>query len=332
MATTYETARPQAIAIPRRRRGMSKLARREALVAYLILAPNIIGFLIFIILPIIFNLPISLLEWSGFSPLENAKFVGAQNFLTALNDKLFQKAVLNTFYYSFTSVPLTVALSLFFAMLLNQKLRGVAVYRTIYFIPVATMLVAIAMVWNWLLDANYGLINFVLQSMGDGVNALLALVHLPKWEYTLPGWTADPDWAMPAVILVSVWKSLGFNIIFFLAGLQQIPEMYYEAVTIDGAGRWQKFWNITLPLVSPTTFFVVVIAIINSFQVFDQVYVMTKGGPAHATLTMVMYLYQNGFSFNKMGYAAAQSWILFVFIMMATLVQLYFQRRWVHYE
>ncbi len=331
MATTLDTSRPQTIVLPRKR-GMSKLARREALVAYLILLPNIVGFAIFIILPIIFNLPISLLEWSGFSPLEQAKFVGLQNFVTALNDDLFRKAVFNTLYYTFTSVPIGVALALFFAMILNQKLRGVGVYRTIFFIPVAAMLVATAMVWNWLLDANYGLINFILEYAANGINALLASAHLPIWKYSLPGWTADPDWAMPAIVLVSIWKSLGFNIIFFLAGLQQIPEMYYEAATIDGASRWQKFWHITLPLVSPTTFFVVVIAIINSFQVFDQVYVMTRGGPTHATTTMVLYLYQNAFSFNKMGYAAAQSWFLFILIMLATLVQLYFQRRWVHYE
>jgi multiple sugar transport system permease protein len=331
MATTAETIPPQALVTPRRR-GMSKLARREAIVAYVILLPNIIGFVVFILGPILFNLPISLLEWSGFSPLEQAKFIGLQNFVTAINDVLFRKAVFNTLYYTFTSVPIGVALALFFAVILNQRLRGVGVYRTIFFIPVAAMLVATAMVWNWLLDANYGLINFVLQTAADGFNSVLGGLHLSLWQYALPGWTADPDWAMPAIILVAIWKTLGFNIIFFLAGLQQIPDMYYEAATIDGASRWQKFWQITLPLVSPTTFFVVVIAIINSFQVFDQVYVMTQGGPAHATTTMVLYLYQNAFSFNKMGYAAAQAWFLFALIMTATLVQLYMQRRWVHYE
>src|SRR6185503_15597282 len=196
-----------------------------------------------------------------------------------------------------------------------RPIRAMALYRAIYFVPVVTSLVAVAMVWQWLYHSEVGLINYLLIDLG-----------LPKVN-----WLGSTEWAMPAVILMTSWKSMGYYAVIFLAGLQGIPGHLYEAADIDGANSWQKFWRITLPLLSPTMFFVLVISIIQAFQVFGQIFIMTRGGPANATSTIVYFIYNQAFVWFRMGYAAAASWVLFAIIFVVTILQTRWQRRWVHY-
>ena len=224
--------------------------------------------------------------------------------------------MVNTFYYTAGTVPAGVALAFALAVLLNERLRGLRVYRTLYFLPHVTSLVAVAIVWQWLYNPEFGVINYILSILGiDG-----------------PPWLSSVKWAMPAVILVSVWRSLGYNMVLYLAALQNIPDVYYEAAEIDGANWVRKLWHITLPLVSPTTLFVIVMAVIGSFQAFDLIYVMTRGGPARSTSVIVQYLYENGFVYFKMGYASAQAYVLFALVLIVTLIQLKWSQRWVVYN
>ncbi len=197
-----------------------------------------------------------------------------------------------------------------------MPLRSIIVYRTFFFLPAVTAVIAVAMVWRWLYNNDYGLVNW-----------LLSLINLPPVN-----WLGDPKLAMPAVIVMSVWRSAGFNTIIFLAGLQGVSKEYYEAAELDGASRWQRFRQITVPLVSPTTFFVVVNSLIGSWQVFDQVYAMTRGGPQQATLTIVYYIYSNGFEWFKTGYASAIAYVLFLIILALTMAQFAIQRKWVFYQ
>lgn len=187
--------------------------------------------------------------------------------------------------------------------------------RTVYFLPVVTSWVVVSLVWKWLLNPQFGIVNYVLGLVG---------IHGP-------GWWLDPHWAMPSVILASAWKDLGFVMVIFLAGLQAIPEEYYDAASVDGAGRWARFRHVTVPLLSPATFFVVVISLVNNFQVFDQVWVMTQGGPAGSTSVVVQQVVQNAFDYGRMGYASAMSWVLFAVILVITVTQLRLQKRWVFY-
>jgi multiple sugar transport system permease protein len=220
------------------------------------------------------------------------------------------------------SVPLGVLCALALALALNQKIRGITFYRTIYFIPVVSSMIAVALMWRWMYNPTSGILNYILNSVFD-------FFHLP---FSAPEWLQSTRWAMPAIILMSVWKGLGYNMVLFLAGLQGIPTHLYEAAEIDGASSFKKFLHITLPLLTPTTFFIVIIAIIGSFQVFEQAYIMTQGGPARATVTTVYHIYENGFQWYKMGYASAIAWVLFALILVVTLVQWKYQDRWVFYE
>ena len=204
---------------------------------------------------------------------------------------------------------------LLLALALNQQLKGVAWLRTLYFLPVVTSWVVVSLVWKWLLNPQYGIVNRLLSFVG---------VHGP-------GWWLDPGWAMPSIIFASAWKDLGFTMVIFLAGLQAIPHEYYEAAALDGAGRWSRFRNITLPLLSPASFFVVVISLINNIQVFDQVWVMTQGGPAGSTTVVVQQIVQNAFSYGRMGYAAAMSWVLFAMHSRRHRGAVRLQKRWVVY-
>jgi multiple sugar transport system permease protein len=286
----------------------------ETLSAYLFLAPNAIGFLLFSALPVLAALVLAFYDWDL---LLGADFVGLENFRQLLfEDANFHAAFLNTFYFVVVSVPLSAGLGLAVALLCNQALRGITLYRSIFLLPYVTITVAVALVWRWLYHPDLGLIN-----------RLLALVGIDG-----PAWLVSTRWAMPAIIFLSVWKSFGYNMVLFLAGLQSIPEQLYEAATIDGANAWQRFRHITLPMLSPTTFFVVIISIIGSFQVFDQALVMTGGGPGVATTTLVLFIYQVGFQAFHMGYAAAAAWLLFVVVMVFTVIQFRAQRRWVTYE
>lgn len=293
--------------------GLTPLARQEALWGYLFISPTLIGLLIFVLVPLAGSFLLTFTNWDGLSPIA---WNGLKNYSYLIQkDDQFLKVMSNTAYYAFGSVFLTMIPSLFFAMLINQKLRGKLLFRAIYFLPYITMMVAAAQLWRWLYDMEIGLINY-----------LLGFVGVPKIA-----WLGNPRLAMFSLILMSTWKNMGFMMVLFLAGLQNIPQMFYEAAEVEGAGRWQKFRYITLPLLSPTTFFIIVISIIGSFQVFDIIYIMTRGGPAMATSTIVYYIYTNSFQDFRMGYGSTLAWMLFVVILIVTLIQMKLQRRWVHY-
>ncbi len=285
----------------------------EALLAYLFLLPTLLGLLFFSLGPVIAGFLISFTNWNIFLA---PQWIGLDNYQTLLTQDLPRKVFSNTLYYTLVNVPLNMAVALGMALLLNLRLRGVSFYRAVYFLPVVSSTVAASLIWTWLYSPNFGPINYFLGEIG----------------IKGPPWLASTTWAMPAVIIMSVWKGFGTNMLIFLAGLQGIPQELIEASMIDGANRWQRFWRITWPLLTPTTFFVLVISCIASFQVFEQVFVMTEGGPAYATSVMGLFIYLNAFRYNNMGYAAAAAYILFALILAITLAQLKLQRRWTHYE
>jgi multiple sugar transport system permease protein len=285
----------------------------QTLTAILFLLPNIVGFLAFTAIPVGAAFLLAFYDWDL---LLAPSFAGLENFSQLLSDPVFRAAFINTAYFTVATVPLSVALGLFAALLVNQALRGIVLFRSIFLLPYVTVTVALSLVWKWLYLPDVGLVNSVLAFVGiDG-----------------PAWLTSPTWAMPALILMSVWKGFGYNMVIFLAGLQTIPEHLYEAAKIDGATGWRRFLHITLPLLSPTTFFVVVISIINSFQVFDQALIMTNGGPGTSTTTLVLLIYQEGFQSFNMGYASAIALTLFAVVFIFTVIQFLLQRRWVNYE
>ncbi len=307
-----ETAAPRPVV---RVRPRLNLRARESIAAYLFLLPNIIGFLIFTVLAVVASAAISLTNWDLLSP---AQFVGLENYRTLLfDDPLFRTVLWNTVYFTVVGVPASIVIALGLALALNTGIRGLAWFRAAYFLPVITATVVVALIWRWFYNPDFGVLNYVLYQLG---------VDSP------PNWLGSQTWAMPAVIIVSVWKQVGYNMVIFLAGLQAIPQTLYEAAAIDGASRWQRFWHITMPLLTPTTFFVLVITVIGSLQAFDAILILTDGGPANATRTIVYHIWQQAFMFLEMGYAAAVSWILFAFIFLFTLLQWWLQKRWVHYE
>ena len=291
-----------------------KNREHEGLAAGLFLLPNLIGFLIFTAIPVGAAF---VLAFYDYDLLLGASWAGLENFREMFTvDRVFRAALFNTVYFTAVSVPLSVVLGLATAILVNQALRGVVIFRSIFLLPYVTVTVALSLVWKWLYLPDIGLINSVLGAVGiDG-----------------PAWLTSQTWAMPALILMSVWKGFGYNMVIFLAGLQSIPDHLYDAAKVDGATAWRRFLNVTLPLLSPTTFFVVVISVISSFQVFDQALIMTNGGPGTATTTLVLYIYQKGFQSFDMGYAAAVALVLFAVIFVFTVVQFLFQRRWVTYD
>jgi multiple sugar transport system permease protein len=286
---------------------------REGLAAVFFLLPNLVGFLIFTAIPVGAAF---VLAFYDYDLLLGASFAGLENFRELASDEVFRAAFFNTVYFTTVSVPLSVVLGLVTAMLVNQALRGVVIFRSIFLLPYVTVTVALSLVWKWIYLPDVGLINSALGIIGiDG-----------------PAWLTSERWAMPGLIIMTVWKSFGYNMVLFLAGLQNIPEHLYDAAKVDGATGWRRFLHITLPMLSPTTFFVVVISIISSFQVFDQALIMTNGGPGTATTTLVLYIYQVGFQSFEMGYAAAVALVLFAAIFIFTVVQFMFQRRWVTYD
>jgi multiple sugar transport system permease protein len=287
--------------------------RREAINAYIMLAPWIIGFIVFTAGPMVASIVISFMDW----PLLQApKWIGLGNYKFMFKDELFWISLYNTIYYTLIGVPLRVIAALCVALAMNLKLRGISVYRTIYYIPSITPAVASSIMWLWIFNPDFGLANTLLGYIG---------IHSKiRWIY-------DPALSKPSLILMSLW-GIGGMMIILLAGLQGIPEQLYEAAEIDGAGLWHKFWKITLPMLSPSIFFVTIMQVISSFQVFTQAYVMTRGGPANSTLFLVLYLYQNGFEFFRMGYASALAWALFMFVLVLTILQFRGSRYWVFYE
>ncbi len=279
----------------------------------LFLFPSLVGLVLFVLGPILASLGLTLFEWDLLRPPE---YVGLANYQRLLSDKSFWAAFGHTLYFIVGYLPLVMAISLGLAVVLNQKIVGVKLVRTAVFVPVVSAWVAVALLWSWIFNPKFGLLNH-----------LLGLVGIQG-----PGWLFDPDWAMPAIIITSVWKDIGFLMVMFLAGLQGIPLEYYEAAEIDGAGKGQLFFRITLPLLSPTVFFALIISLINSFQVFDQVWIMTGGGPAGATSVIVEQIVKHAFSYGQMGYAATISWVLFLLVFVVTVVQMRLQRRWVTYD
>lgn len=285
--------------------------RAENRAAFLFLLPNILGFALFSLIPTFASFGISFLDWGL---LNSPSFTGLANYVELLKDPVFWLTLKNTALYSFVKVPLNLILSLLLAILLNKQLHGRNFFRSIAFLPSVCSSVAVALIWSPLLESSSsGLVNHFLSFFGVDVIPFLV----------------STEWAMPSVIFVGLWKELGYFMVIFLAGLQGIPRSYYEAAAIDGASNRAVFFNITIPLISPTTFFALTTSLIGSFQIFDLTSVLTKGGPANATNTLVMYIYQNGFQFFRMGYASALSLILFVSIFIITLVQNHYSDKWV---
>lgn len=295
------------------RRPRLTLAHKEAIAGYLFILPGFLGFLAFMVIPIFISLGISLFEWELLVP---PRFVGLANYKALLSDQLFLAVLKNTLYYVLGVVPLNIVLALGMALWLNQKLRFISFYRSAIFLPVVTLTVAVSLIFKWMYEPHVGLINAALGFLG----------------IKGPLWLGSAEWAMPALIFMNVWKGFGYNMVLFLAGLQGIPASVYEAADIDGADKWAKFRYVTLPLLSPTTFFATVMTIISSFQIFDAARVMTNGGPVNATNTIVLYIFQNGFEYFKMGYASAIAWVLFATLFLLTVLQMRFQRQWVHYD
>jgi multiple sugar transport system permease protein len=279
------------------------IGRRQALAGYLFIAPAMVIFFVFTLLPVAIALYLSLTNYDVFTRID---WVGLGNYQDVFDDEFFWRALINTTTYTAWTIPLSMAIGLGLALLLNQKLRGLGIYRTIYYVPVVTSMVAVAMIWIQLFDPLYGVLSNALEAIGiKGID-----------------WLGDPNLAMPSVIVVSVWKVIGWNMLIYLAGLQGIPDYLKEAAAIDGANRWQSFFKITLPLLQPTTFFIFVTSLIGAFQVFDQVYVMTGGGPANATTTLVHQIYNAAFKALDMGYAAAMSFVLFGIILVISLLSM----------
>ena len=266
-------------------------------------------FLIFVAIPVVASLALSLFDWNLLSPPE---FVGIENYTQLLTkDRVFRKVLFNTFYFIVTIVPLQLAFGLLLAIALNQGMRGLEIYRLIYFMPVVTTIVAAALVFQWFFNRDFGILAAAIWEFG-------AKTGLPIRP---PDWLNDPDWAKPAVVILTLWKNTGFTMVIYLAALQGVPSELYDAAKVDGASGWQRFRFVTFPMVSPTTFFLMVIQMIGAFQLFSEAFVMTQGGPAQATLTIVYYIYQMAFEFQRMGRGASVAWVLFIFIFIFTLVQ-----------
>jgi len=264
--------------------------------------------------PVLYSFIISFTNWQIVLP---PVFVGLRNYSEQLSDPLFWKVMRNTFYYTVGYVPLSITASLTMAILVNQKLPGISLFRSLYFLPVVSSGVAVALVWGWIYHPTFGVLNWFLEVL-FGIDG--------------PRWLSDPKWAMPALIILGVWRSMGSNMIIFIAGLQGVPQEMYEAARIDGSGRFQEIRHITLPLLTPTIFFVLITSVIGSFQVWEATYLLTQGGPANATLTISFYIFQQAFQWFHMGIGAALAYILFFIIAVVTIIQFRSQRHWVYYR
>ena len=281
--------------------------------AWFFLAPALVLIGVFFFLPVAAALVLSVTDFDlyGIANPANTRFIGLQNYIRLLHTPDFWSALKNTFYFAFVGGPLTIAVALGAALLLSSKLvRFKGFFRTVYFTPFVTTLVAVAIVWRYLYHTRYGLFNYGLAHLGIGPI----------------DWLGDPHWAMPAIILMAVWKGFGYNMLIFIAGLQAIPDELYDAAEIDGAGPFRRFFSITLPMLAPTLVFVAVITMIGYFQLFAEPYVMTQGGPLRSTTSVVLLMYEEGFRWWRMGYAAAIAFVLFVVILLATLVQFRLQK------
>lgn len=302
---------------------MTKSARRDLRNGLLFVSPYVVGFLAFTLYPFAASVYYS---FCSFNAIDPPVWTGLDNYRQMLSDGYLHTSLYNTFYYTLGSVPIGIALSILLAVFLNQKLAGMAAYRTVFFLPTIVPIVATSVLWLWVFNAESGLLNGVLRQ--TGVEWLLSKVGLQ-----LPNWLSDENWAMPSLILMSFW-SIGGAVVIFLAGLADVPQSLYEVAEIDGAGPIRKFWNVTVPMITPTILFNLVMGLINAFQYFTQVYVMTAGtgGPANSTLVYALYLYQKAFNYLNMGYASAMGWMLFVVVLACTMGVMYTSKRWVHYH
>lgn len=291
---------------------MSAAQRRDLRDGLLFTSPFILGVLALWVGPMLYSLYLILHDWNM---LAAPKFIGLGNFERMLNDPLVGKSLVNTAYYTFLGVPLQLLVAFSLAVMLNQQIRGLGIYRTVYYLPSITPAVAFAVVWIQILNPEFGVLNQVLSWFGLGpIN-----------------WLFNPAWSKPALIIMILWLT-GFQMIIFLAGLQSVPKELQEAAEIDGANTWRRFVTVTIPIISPIILFNMIISIIGSFQVFTAVFIMTDGGPQDSTLFTVLYLYRNAFELFKMGYAASLAWVLFLIIMIFTAIQFFFANRWVYYE
>ena len=300
--------------MPAKKVTLTGMRKREELTAWLFISPIVLGIMIFQLYPTIFSFFISFTTWNLLTP---PKWVGLSNYMALFTtDRFFKNTMTNTATYAVWTVLLGLFLGLIFAALLNQDIRGKYLYRAIYFVPVVAPTVAIAILWQVLYEPNFGVFNGLLRMIG----------------VKGPNWLGNSTWAMRSIIFEAIWAGLGFTILIFLAGLQGISQEYYEAAEIDGANFVQKFLFITLPLLSPTTFFLLVTGVIGSFQVFDIPYIMTAGGPGNATQMVIMYLYNLAFTTQRMGMAAAVASIVFIVIIALTIINFRISKKWVFYE
>ncbi len=289
-------------------------ARREERLFYLFVTPWLIGLTLFWGGPILASLGLSFTDWSGVN-LSDLELIGFENYRTLFADDLFWESVGHTVFYAVGSVTLGTLFALVLAILLNQKIPFLPFFRSVFYLPSVTAGVAVALVWIWILNPSVGLLNYGLGLVGiDG-----------------PKWLQSSDWVIPALIIMSLFR-VGPSMIILLAGLQDIPESLYEAAEIDGAGRWAKLRNVTLPMLSPALFFVLVVSTVGSFQIFTEIRIMTQGGPGTSSFVMVWYLWQQAFVYLRMGFASAVSWILFIVIMALVGLQFWIGSRWVYYE
>lgn len=288
--------------------------RKELAWLYLFVAPPVLGFLLFGLAPIVFSIYISFQKWDM---LTDPQWVGFGNYSELLNDgKVFQ-SMYNTIYLML-GIPIGMLLSLLLAILMNRKFKGISFMRTLYYLPVISPVIAISLLWQWILNQDYGLLNNYLWDL-FGIQG--------------PNWLGDPNWVKPSLILIGLWGGLGANMVLYLAGLQSVSSTYYEAAEIDGAGAWHKFMKITVPLLSPIHFFILVMGIIGAFQTFSQIYVLaTDGGPEYSGATIVFYIFQHAFKYFNMGYASAAAWLLGMMIFIITLLQFKLSKRWVYQD
>ncbi len=291
---------------------LRKPAGRRNVTGYIFIAPFVLGFILWFLIPALASVWMTFQNWNMINPPE---FIALDNFKRTMSDELFWQALKVTTVYTAVSVPLSLAVAFLLALLLNAKVRGIAVFRTLYYLPSIVPAVANAILWAWILNSDFGLLNAFLHAIG-----------LPKIL-----WLQDPEWALPAMILMSLW-GLGGAMVIYLAGLQGIPNEFYEAAEIDGAGRWAKLRHVTIPLMSPVIFFNLIMGLIGTFQIFTAGYLITNGGPQNATLFYVLYLYRNGFLYLDMGYAAALAWVLFFIIMALTAFIFRGVGSWIYYE
>ena len=292
---------------------MTGVTAKRSWSPFIFLAPSYLPLIGFLIIPMIAAILMSFTQWDLLTP---PRWIGLENFSELFKDKNFYQSLGNTLYFIVGYLPIVYVLGLAAALALNTKFKGSGWIRAAYFLPVITSWVIVALLWKWILNPQGGLINSVLATIG----------------LTGPGWWTSTSWAMPSVIIASAWKDLGYVMLILLAGLQAIPPEYKEAAAIDGANNWQILRKITIPLLTPSTFFVLVISLINNFQVFDQFWIMTQGGPEGSTTVILHNIVSNSFNYGRMGYASAMSMALFLIILFITLIQLKFQKRWVHYD